>query len=125
MRQPSRRPAAVLLCCLTVLSGCYNTQPLTLPTGGGPATLAAGQPVRVRLADGSQFTLSNAQVIGDSLVGQADAPSRRFAVALADVRAVEQHELSKGRTAAATGAGMVFLVVGAGLLAIAALVSSL
>jgi subtilisin family serine protease len=114
MRQLVRRLRVILLCALTFV--CGSRPHTTLPSGGGPTTIAAGQPGRVRLVDGS-FTLANAQVIGHSLAGRADAPFRRCTV--------EQHQLSNGRTAAAMAAGIVVLVVGAGLLAIAALVSSL
>jgi hypothetical protein len=125
MSQPTRHLRLPSLCLAAVLSGCYTAHPITLPTGGGPALLAAGQPVRVKLADGSALTLSNAQVIGDSLVGETDEPPRRLAVAVADVRRVEQQELSRGRTAVATGAGVLVVVWTVGLIAVYALFSSL
>jgi hypothetical protein len=108
VRQPSRRPSALLLCALAVQSACHNTQRLELPAAGGPTTVAAGALVRVRLADGSDLALADVRVIGDSLVGRANASRRRrLAVAVADVRGMDRRQLDPGRTVLATAAGVL------------------
>lgn len=59
---------------------------------GGPVPQAAasqqGRRVRLSLADGTEVELTHMRVEGDSILGVASAPPRRYAVATKDVQVI-------------------------------------
>ena len=68
--------------------------------------------IRVHLKDGRKLTLEHASVVGDSLIGDLRAPSRRghepsekgrVAVALADIESVEKNHFNVVVTALTLG----------------------
>ena len=85
--------------------------------GPAPQVLAAhsGESVIVVQKTGARVTLKNAQVAGDSVVGQAGSPPVRTAIAVADVQVVT---VRRTRGSMATGvaigvaAGVVAVLVG-------------
>jgi hypothetical protein len=86
-----------------------------------PATLAGARTVRVTRTDLAVLELTNPQIAGDSIVGAVGSPPARAAVALADVRRLEERRTSAARTGGLTlgiAAGTVLLV---GLLGVAIL----
>jgi hypothetical protein len=93
---------------------------------GPAATAMADRPDRIRVThtDGRRFTLVTPVLQGDSLVGSAligplKAPGGRSAIALADIRNVELHRISGGKTVFAVGGGVAVLLVVAAAVAAA------
>lgn len=94
-------------------AGCHSWHAQTSPTPDAISTQAGRGPVRVTRRDHSQLVLVNAQVMGDSIVGQAGSPPQRTAVAMADVERIDTRATSAGKTAG--------LVLGVAAVAFAAL----
>ena len=101
-----------LLAVLVLAAGCttWSKTGMPAPTQDLPSM------IRVELKDGRELTLEHASVVGDSLVGELRAPSRRgaepadkdrVAVALADIQKVE-----KSRFNIATTGLTLLLIVG-------------
>ena len=108
---------------LVLAAGCT-----TWSKSGMPASVSASQDlpsmIRVHLKDGRKLTLEHASVVGDSLIGDLRAPSRRghepsekgrVAVALADIESVEKNHFNVAVTALTLG-----LIVGVLLAVLAA-----
>lgn len=92
MRLRRFRPLLLLLC----VPGCQGWHRRDLPRPGtGPAAASDVGRVRVTHADGRVLELRRAQLAGDSLVGEAGAPPGRVAVALSDVRRLEERRASR------------------------------
>jgi hypothetical protein len=86
----------------------------------------ADKPDRIRVThtDGRRFTIVSPVLQGDSLVGSTlfgpmGVPGGRSAIAIADIRNVELHRISGGRTALAVGGGVTVLLVAAAAVAAA------
>lgn len=88
----------LLLLLAVGLTGCfgYAARPTPTPT---PDVKQAGT-VRITLTDGAQIDLKDAYVLGDSLIGTTrQAPSRRIAVPVAQLIAMESYGFRFLRTA--------------------------
>src|SRR6188508_7841 len=117
-----KRVVLVLLALLVLATGCT-----TWSKSGMPASVSASQDlpsmIRVHLKDGRKLTLEHANVVGDSLIGELRAPSRRghepafrerAAIALADIQSVETNRFNVVTTVLILG---IIVVVGVGLYA--------
>jgi hypothetical protein len=81
------KAVSVLGVCL-LATGCVQKW---APRGGPVPQAAAaqqGRRVRLSLTDGKEVELTHMRVEGDSILGVASAPPRRYAVATADVQAI-------------------------------------
>ena len=105
--RPACRPrvhtafALATLTSLTTLggTGCTAWTPSALPRGGVAPQVAYDHPVQLTLSNQATLILTQPQVVGDSIVGYTGAPGRRVAVALSDVRQLDEQRVSAGRTA--------------------------
>jgi hypothetical protein len=114
MCRPRVRSLLLLLC----LPGCHTWQRrdvAQLQPAAAP-TISGSHPVRVTHAGGSKLVLNRAEVVGDSVVGEVGKRSERAAVAVADVRRLEERRVSGPRTA--------LLVAGAAVAAFALLLAA-
>ena len=114
MRRPHLRPLLPLLC----LPSCHSWQRRDVAQlqVTPAAAISGAHPVRVTHAGGSQIVLNRAEVVGDSVVGEVGTRPRRAAVAVADVRRVEERRVSGPRTTlliAGIALGVVALLIGA------------
>lgn len=101
----------VLLTALAGINGCTSWQRRDI-SGGVAPVIASDQPVRVMKSDGSVIVLHQPRVVGDSLIGGGSGAIPRLAIALADIRSVEQRRVSAARTGGlvAGTAGGVFVL---------------
>jgi hypothetical protein len=97
---------------LVASAGCHSWQRRPLPADAPPA-VSRGRPVRVVRADQSTLELARPAIVGDSLVGEAGTPPVRTAVALRDIRRLDERRVSAARTGGlvAGSAGIVFLLL--------------
>lgn len=98
MRLPFRS-AAVLLLIVSSAPGCGAWRARPMPEPASAQELPS--PLRVEMRDGTARVLHRPVLSADSLVGLAGgsrASRQRTAVALSDVRAVQELELSAGQT---------------------------
>ena len=93
-----------LLAVLVLAAGCTTWSKTGMPA---PAQDLPSM-IRVELKDGRELTLEHASIVGDSLIGELRAPSRRgaepadkdrVAVALADIQKVEKSRFNVATTA--------------------------
>jgi hypothetical protein len=94
----------VLLCspgaCTT-----WHTQPVSGPEA---RPLPTRSPIRITRTDGRMLVLEHAQVVGDSLFGEAGDPPRSVALAMGEITRMERQKVSAGRTVGLTlGVGAV------------------
>ena len=96
--RPHVRPLLLLLLCLP---GCHSWQRRDVAQlhAAPTPTISGSQPVRVTHAGGSRIVLNRAEVVGDSVVGEVGTRPHRAAVAVADVRRLEERHVSVPRTA--------------------------
>ena len=96
-----------LLAILVVAAGCTSWSKTAMPPQAD-AWQSVPSMVRVQLKDGRELTLEHARVVGDSLIGDLKAPSKRghepaeqgrVAVALADIQKVEKNRFNIATTA--------------------------
>jgi hypothetical protein len=111
MRLPFRSAAVFLLIVLGAPGcGAWRARPVPEPSSAE----ALPSPLRVEMRDGTARVLHRPVLAADSLVGLEGGAARsrqRAAVALADVRAVQEMELSAARTLfAVVTVGMVSAV---------------
>lgn len=85
---------------LVALSACTSWR------ATAPDTAARADRVRIVHVDGTQYTLHDPQVRGDSLVGRTDAGTEHT-LALSDIGRAESRRFSAGRTAGAIAGGAV------------------
>jgi hypothetical protein len=106
---PAVRQAIALLCLVSYLPACT-----------GWHSLAATQPVpqterdqsfRVTLQDGTRLELRKARVRGDSLVGESGSKPVRTALALEQIKRIEDRRVDAGLTMSAIFAGLGLAVV--------------
>ena len=118
MRRSHLRPLLLLL----YLPGCHSWQRrdvAQLRPDQAPAS-SGSHPVRVTHAGGSKIVLNRAEVVGDSVVGEVGKRSERAAVAVADVRRLEERRVSGPRTAllvAGVAVGALALLIAAAVAA--------
>jgi hypothetical protein len=112
---------AVPFAALLATAACTSWRPQTAPAPQVVSGNANGT-VRVIRRDQSVLVLHHPQVVGDSIVGDAGDPSRRAAVALADVERIDARKVSAARTG---GLSLGIIVVGSVLLIGAATVALL
>jgi len=96
------RPHVRLLPLLLCVAGCHTWQHrdvANLRPAPAPIVFSGSYPVRVTRPDGSKIVLKHAEVVGDSVVGDVGSRPRRAAVAVADVRRLEEQRPSSARTA--------------------------
>lgn len=108
---------------LVLSTGCTSYRPMSLPA---PDALNRTLPPnsRITTTNGAVYHLYNAQVEGDSVIGNADVTRARVAIATRDVHSVETRGVSAGKSAAAgVGVGLLVAVVAAlvGIVVLAAL----
>ena len=107
-----RRSAALVGLFALATSGCYQWDGARVPGPGGAQRMT--NPARVTLADGSVVVLHDAIVSNDSIVGYAgDRPGERerTAVAVSQVRKVEDRELNFPQTVVAATLATLAAVV--------------
>jgi hypothetical protein len=93
IRPFSRRLGRVAL--LLWLNACHVWRPQTL----GPATRFDSKAhVRVERNDGSSVVFIGPRIVGDSVIGLWAGSSSRLAVAVSDVRRVDEYRASPART---------------------------
>src|SRR5215218_8164780 len=93
------RPAFIALALLSISSaGCQTWRPQTAPA---PQVIAArnGRTVRIMCRYCGIYEMSNAVIVGDSIVGSVGRPPRRAAVAVADVERIEVRRVNALETA--------------------------
>jgi len=110
--RPLARRTLVASLLLTQLTACMTWRPV----GGAREQQAGAEPIRharLTLRNGAEISLHDVTVRSDSVIGFAGDARERRAFPYADVAAVEQRELSIGRTAALVGGAAVitFLVL--------------
>jgi uncharacterized protein (DUF2236 family) len=112
-----RAVAGLLAFTLIAGTGCRTWQP------AGAITETRGRSIRVSTPSLDRVEMRGARIEGDSVVGRLPnaevaltGANPRVAVALADVRTVEEHRLSARRTTAAVIGGVLGAVVLWGLL---------
>jgi hypothetical protein len=96
-------------------TGCRTWQPVGAPQAVARAIAdARGHAIRVSTPSLDRVEMRAARIEGDSVIGRlptaevaATGASPRVAVALADVRTVEAHRVSAGRTTAAAVGGVL------------------
>jgi hypothetical protein len=96
------RPRVRLLLPLLCLPGCHTwhrRDVANVRPAPAPIVFSGWDPVHVTLPDGSKIVLKRAEVVGDSVVGEVGSRPRRAAVAVADVRRLEEQRPSSARTA--------------------------
>ena len=123
MRPSSRRKLCLAVSLAVLTSGCYGWGGRRTPEPS--STQALPNPVRVR-TDDAALVLHDATVSGDSLVGYlGDAPAarQRTAVALADVRKIEEREVSFLKTAGTSFLVTIGVVIGLVILVLISLAS--
>jgi hypothetical protein len=83
------------------VSGCHAWQrrDVAILVPAPAPTISGSYPVRVTRADGGHVILNRAQVVGDSIVGEVGTRHVRSAVAVAEVRRLEEQRVSRLRTA--------------------------
>jgi hypothetical protein len=110
---------ALIVVLVTSVSGCvgYTARPAPLPTPERRAASTSGT-VRVTLSDGARYTLNDAYVQGDSLIGfTREPPSRRVAVAISAVKKLESYGTSWrkiGQLAGAVFLGLALFAIAVG-----------
>lgn len=125
--RPARRTRrAMILTLALAVAGCQRWYHVPVQPGEA-RVLGGGRSVQVTRADGGVYTLIEARVQGDSLVGRyaGRVPagySPRVALALADVRRVEARRVDLARTAGAVvGSAVVVALAALGALVVVVL----
>lgn len=109
--------ALLLLAGLLLLPGCLGWHPTHLGPENAPV-VDLTSPVRATRNTGSSVVLWRPRIVGDSLIGQVGNPPLRTALALHELRRVEDLRYSRVRTGVAVVMGLsvglvLFAVLGA------------
>lgn len=124
-RSAFMRTSILSLLVATVTSSCYTWAPSLAATPANP--VADGRRVRITSQMGGRFEMTDARIVGDSVIsehriGGYHPDVVRYSVALADITQVERFRFSSGRTAALVAGGVlavpavwVLLLVGSGV----------
>jgi hypothetical protein len=93
-----RRSIIALAVLSVATAGCQTWRTQTAPA---PQVVAArnGRTVRIMCRYCGIYEMSNAVVVGDSIVGSVGRPPRRAAVAVADVERIEVRRVNALQTA--------------------------
>lgn len=94
-----RRALLVLPFALALSAGaCHSWNAQTSPAPDVVAARNGRGTLRVTRRDQSVIVLTNAQVVGDSIVGTAGSPPQRAAVAVSDVERVDTRSVNAWKT---------------------------
>ena len=91
-----------LYALLTTACASWQTQNAPVPRVVEKSASKGEPTVRVELASGTRYEIYAAKIEGDSVIGrntpQVLAQTQRIAVATADIKKIERHTISGGRT---------------------------
>ena len=108
----------VLASSLVALAGCSTWSQREVPAAPTPQ-LDGAHPVRLTLVDGSRWVLERPAVEGDSIVGEAGYPAKRYAFGPNEIVKLEQRHVSGPRTAGLVAGIVLGLIVVAAIAAAA------
>jgi hypothetical protein len=107
----SPRRVLLLLIGVLVLPSCSGWHPTRVAPEIAPV-IDASRPVRATPQNGRPVVLWHPRVVGDSLIGEVGHPPLRTAIALRDLRRLDEFRYSRVRTGVAvvTGLGVGFVL---------------
>jgi hypothetical protein len=114
-----RLRTCALVVTASAAAACHSWQGRPVAPATPPA-LSGNSTVRITRTDRSTLVVDRARVEGDSIVGEVGRPPERVAVALRDVRQLDERRVSAARTGGLVIGGSMVVV----LLLIAAAVAA-